>query len=52
MIAAATGVNFEVINIHLKKKPEWYLSEINPYGLVPVIEHNGHIIRESAVTFG
>lgn len=51
LIAAATGVNFEVIDIHLKKKPEWFLSEINPYGLVPVIEHNGHIIRESAVTF-
>ena len=38
--------------MHLKRKPKWYLEEINPYGLVPTIEHDNHIIRESAVTFG
>ena len=36
----------------MKEKPQWYLNEINPYGLVPTIEHNGHIIRESLVVFG
>lgn len=36
----------------LKEKPEWFLKEINPFGLVPVIEHNGHIIRESSISFG
>ena len=41
-----------MIEIHLKKKPKWYLEEINPNGMVPVIDHDNHIIRESAVTFG
>ena len=41
-----------MIEIHLKKKPKWYLEDINPYGMVPTIEHDNHIIRESAVTFG
>ena len=52
MVAAFKGVKHEVIEVHLKKKPRWFLEEINPFGLVPVIEHNKHIIRESAITFG
>ena len=52
MIAAFKSVKHEVIEVHLKNKPNWFLKDINPFGLVPVIEHNDHIIRESAVTFG
>ncbi|XP_003382979.1 PREDICTED: glutathione S-transferase omega-1-like [Amphimedon queenslandica] len=51
LIAAFKGVKHEIINVHLKEKPQWYLDDINPYGLVPTIEHNGHLIRESLVTF-
>lgn len=28
------------------------MKEINPYGQVPVVEHDGHLIRESAINFG
>ena len=52
LILAAKGIANEEINIHLKLKPEWFLSKINPYGLVPVIEHDGHLIRESRIAFG
>ena len=52
LAAYAKGVPFEVINVHLKVKPDWYVEKINPYGKVPVIEHEGHIIRESLISFG
>lgn len=52
LIVAAKKIPNEEINIHLKQKPEWFLSKINPFGLVPVIEHEGHLIRESAIAFG
>ena len=38
----------DTVNINLKKKPEWFL-EKTPFGLVPVIEYDGHIIYESAI---
>ena len=41
----------ETINIHLKKKPEWYF-DINPKGKVPSIEKNGDILIESDITSG
>lgn len=52
LILAAKKISNEEINIHLKQKPEWFIPNINPYGQVPVIEHNGHLIRESRVAFG
>ena len=52
LIAYTKGVPFEEINVHLKVKPDWYVEKINPYGKVPVIEHEGHIIRESLINFG
>ena len=52
LIAAAKNIRTEEINIHLKVKPEWYLAKINPYGQVPTIEHEGKLIRESAIAFG
>ena len=52
LIAYAKGVPFEEINVRLKVKPGWFVEKINPYGKVPVIEHEGHIIRESLINFG
>jgi glutathione S-transferase len=51
LIAAAKSIPNEEVNIHLKLKPEWFPSQINPHGQVPVIEHNGHLIRESRIAF-
>lgn len=42
------GVDHELIEIDLNDKPDWF-REISPYGKVPVIRHNGHVIYESAV---
>ena len=52
LILAAKKIPNEEINIHLKQRPTWFYPDINPYGLVPVIEHNGHLIRESRIAFG
>ncbi len=52
MIAYSKDVPFEEINIHLKVKPDWFVEKINPYGKVPIVEHEGHIIRESLIDFG
>jgi len=41
-------IPFEVVNINLVQKPEWYF-EKNPLGKVPTIEHDGKIIYESLV---
>jgi len=41
-------IPFEVININLQDKPEWYLVT-NPLGKVPAVEHNGKIVYESLV---
>jgi glutathione S-transferase len=51
LAAAYTGVKHEVVFVHLKDKPQWFVDEINPFGKTPVIEHDGHLIRESLVTF-
>jgi len=34
--------------INLKSKPDW-LFERNPFGLVPILEHKGSVIYESAI---
>ena len=40
----------ETININLSNKPEWYLKNKNPRGLVPTLELNGEVIYESDIT--
>jgi len=42
-------IPFEVVNINLTQKPEWYLEKKNPLGKVPAIEHDGKVIYESLV---
>ena len=41
-------VNFNVININLKKKPDWFVAET--FGFVPVILYKDDIIPESLIT--
>ena len=38
----------ETVFVHLKSKPDWLL-ERNPLGTVPVLEHKGNVVYESAV---
>jgi len=52
LIVAAKNIPTEEINIHLKVKPDWFVPKINPYGKVPVVEHEGKLIRESLIAFG
>ena len=52
LIAAAKNIPTQEINIHLKVKPDWFIPKITPFGQVPVIEHEGKLLRESAVGFG
>ncbi len=42
------GIPFEVTEIDLKDKPDWFL-EISPYGKVPVVKHDDQLIYESAI---
>jgi len=42
------GIDFQLIEIDLNNKPNW-LSEVSPYGKVPVIKHQENRIWESAI---
>ena len=45
----AKNVQYDVINSQLRNKPSWLL-ELNPFGRVPVLIHDGNTIYESLVT--
>jgi len=49
LVLAYKGIDFETVNVHLKKKPSWFL-ERNPLGLVPVLEKDDQIVYESTAT--
>lgn len=50
LVLKAKGIPHEIINIHLKEKPDWFL-ERNPLGLVPVLENkDGEVVYESSIT--
>lgn len=42
------NIPFEVTEIDLKDKPDWFL-RISPYGKVPVLKHGDTVLYESAV---
>ena len=52
LVVAHLDIPVEYIDIHLKDKPVWYIPKINPHGQVPVVEHEGKLIRESIIGFG
>jgi len=39
---------YEMVLINLTSKPDW-LHELNPFGLVPILQHKGSVIYESAI---
>ncbi|KAK6982294.1 glutathione S-transferase omega-1 [Biomphalaria glabrata] len=49
LVLAHKNIPFETVNIHLLKKPDWFL-EKNPNGTVPVLELDNKIIYESTAT--
>nr|AYN44538.1 glutathione S-transferase O1 [Brachionus koreanus] len=49
LVLAAKNIPYEVVNIKLKVKPEWYLG-INPSGMVPCLQFDdGRAIPESLI---
>jgi len=48
LIASAKGIKYEVVNCHLKQKPEW-LFEKNPSAKVPTLEMDTGILYESLI---
>ncbi|XP_071959678.1 glutathione S-transferase omega-1-like [Antedon mediterranea] len=49
LVLAAKSANYEIINIHLKKKPTWYASK-NPNGTTPCLEKDEDIVWDSTIT--
>ncbi|XP_029962610.1 glutathione S-transferase omega-1-like [Salarias fasciatus] len=50
LVLIAKGIKYEVVNVHLVDKPDWFL-EKNPLGLVPTLETSaGEVIFESPIT--
>jgi len=48
LVLAAKNISHEIVNIHLKKKPEWFL-EKSPEGKVPLLEQDSKLLWESLV---
>ena len=42
------SIPFEVIEVDLKNKPDWFL-KLSPYGLVPAVQDGGEIFYESSI---
>lgn len=49
LVLSHKNIGFELIEIDLKSKPEWFNSQVSGYGKVPAIEHEGNHIWESAI---
>ncbi|WP_404790374.1 glutathione S-transferase family protein [Altericista sp. CCNU0014] len=48
MVLLAKGVDFDVTEIDLKNKPDWF-AEVSPYSKVPVLQHGENRIWESGI---
>ena len=49
LVAAAKNIEYETVNVTLKKKPEWYL-KVNPLGQVPFLQYSdGRTLAESLI---
>ncbi|HBB35175.1 MAG TPA: glutathione S-transferase family protein [Cyanobacteria bacterium UBA9273] len=48
MVLLSKGIEFELIEIDLKSKPDWF-TEISPFGKVPLLKHGENTVWESSV---
>ncbi|XP_059468421.1 pyrimidodiazepine synthase-like isoform X2 [Neocloeon triangulifer] len=49
LVGTAKGIDFEVVNVNLVDKPDWFLA-LNPLGQVPTLEYSdGRILAESLI---
>lgn len=49
LVLEAKGIKYEIININIKRKPEWY-TDVNALGHVPCLQHDdGRSIYESLI---
>ncbi|ROT74382.1 hypothetical protein C7M84_007125 [Penaeus vannamei] len=48
LVLDVKGANFEIVNINLQNKPDWFLAK-NPLGKVPALEIDGETIFESDI---
>ena len=48
LVLAHKNIPHEVVNIHLKKKPEWFFDK-SALGRVPCLEKDGRIVFDSAI---
>ena len=48
MVLRVKGVDFEVIEINLGRKPDWFF-QVSPYGKVPVLQRGSDRVWESAI---
>jgi len=46
---AAKNIPFEIVNVNLSEKPEWFVADINPLGKVPAIQVKDKVVYESMV---
>lgn len=49
LVLSHKNIGFEIVEIDLKNKPEWFTREVSGYGKVPAIEHEGNRLWESAI---
>ncbi|XP_059150014.1 pyrimidodiazepine synthase-like [Physella acuta] len=49
LILAAKGIKYDLVNVDLNTKPDWFF-DLNPSGEVPVVVYEGGHIYESLVT--
>lgn len=48
MVLIEKEIEFELTEIDLYERPAWF-REVSPYGKVPVLRHDGHLVYESAI---
>lgn len=49
ILLAHKNIQHEVVNIHLREKPEWYIEKICPVGQVPAIQKDDVIVYDSSI---
>ena len=47
LVLLTKGIPFDVVNINLNKKPDWFLA--NTWGKVSVVQYKGQYVMESLI---